>query len=163
MEHSSPRKSSLFQSPSLLLSLLIPLAVGGLSAFLTRNSMDIYSSLQLPLFAPPSWLFPVAWSVLYLLMGWSCWRILQHDRRERGSALLLYGAQLVLNFLWPLFFFIGRQWFVSLLILLALLLVVLVMVRAFYRIDHKAAFLQIPYCLWLGFALYLNWMIWLLN
>ena len=159
MDHSSSKP----KSPSLLLSLLIPLAVGGLSAFLTRNSMDIYGSLRLPLFAPPGWLFPVVWSILYLLMGWSCWLILRQERRERANAITLYAAQLVLNFLWPLFFFIGRQWFVSLLILLTLFLVVLAMVRAFYYLDRKAAFLQIPYCLWLSFALYLNWMIWLLN
>lgn len=159
MDHFSSKP----KSPSLLLSLLIPLAVGGLSAFLTRNSMDIYGSLRLPLFAPPGWLFPVVWSILYLLMGWSCWLILRQERRERGNAIILYAAQLVLNFLWPLFFFIGRQWFVSLLILLTLFLVVLAMVRVFYYLDHRAAFLQIPYCLWLGFALYLNWMIWVLN
>lgn len=159
MDHSSSKS----QSPSLLLNLLLPLAVGGLSAFLTRKSMNVYSSLQLPAFAPPSWLFPVVWSILYLLMGWSCWLILKQEGRSRGKAVTLYAAQLALNFLWPLFFFIGKQWFLSLLILFTLLLVVLAMVWTFYRLNRKAAVLQLPYCLWLGFALYLNWMIWLLN
>ncbi len=148
---------------SLLISLLIPLSVGGLSSLLTRKSMDIYQQINQPALAPPGWLFPVVWIVLYTIMGISCYLILNSPRRERNQALLFYTAQLILNFLWPLLFFNLQQWFWSLLLLLALLMVVLLMSYHFWQIRPLAGYLQIPYCLWLCFAAYLNWMIFLLN
>lgn len=147
----------------LLLYLLIPLAAGGLSAFLTRNSMDVYERIVLPPFAPPGWIFPVTWTVLYVLMGYGSWLCRYADAKRRKPALVLYWTQLTLNFLWPLLFFNMEQWFLSFLLLLVLLCTVLLMSRAFYRCQAKAGYLQIPYCLWLIFAAYLNWMIFLRN
>lgn len=147
----------------LLISLLIPLAVGGLSALLTRKSMDIYKQIRQPPLAPPGWLFPVVWTVLYTLMGISCRLILDFRPKQRTPALLLYGIQLILNFIWPLLFFNLQLWFWAFLLLVALLTTVLLMTYHFYQLRPLAGWLQLPYCLWLGFATYLNWMIFLLN
>ena len=148
---------------SLALFLAVPLAVGGAAAFLTRKSMDIYKFIKLPPLAPPGWLFPVVWTVLYALMGYSSWLCRLAPPKKRTPAFILYAAQLALNFVWPLVFFSGQAWFLALVILTALLGTVLIMVLAFRAISKKAAYLQIPYCLWLSFALYLNFIIWLQN
>ena len=125
--------------------------------------MDIYAQIKQPPLAPPGWLFPIVWIILYTLMGISCYLILNAPRRERNQALMFYAAQLILNFLWPLLFFNLQQWFWSLFLLIALLMVVLLMSYHFRQIRPLAGYLQIPYCLWLAFAAYLNWMIFLLN
>ena len=148
---------------SLALFLAVPLAVGGLTALLTRKSMDVYKIIKLPPLAPPGWLFPVVWVILYSIMGYSSWLCRFAPPKKRTPAFLLYAAQLALNFVWPLVFFNGQAWFLALVILAALLGTVLVMVAVFSSINKKAALLQIPYCLWLSFALYLNFMIWLRN
>lgn len=147
----------------LLISLLIPLAVGGLTALLTSKSMDIYKDINQPPLAPPGWLFPVVWTVLYALMGLGSYLILPAPKPQRTSALTLYAIQLILNFLWPLLFFNLQLWFWAFLLLLALLMVALLMTYSFLQIRPLAGWLQIPYCLWLSFAAYLNWMIFLLN
>lgn len=147
----------------LLISLLIPLAVGGLTALLTSKSMDIYKDINQPPLAPPGWLFPVVWTVLYTLMGLGSYLILPAPKPQRTSALTLYAIQLILNFLWPLLFFNLQLWFWAFLLLLALLMVVLLMTYSFLQIRPLSGWLQIPYCLWLSFAAYLNWMIFLLN
>lgn len=147
----------------LLLYLLIPLAAGGLSALLTRNSMDVYGRIVQPPLAPPGWLFPIAWTLLYVLMGYGSWLCRYAEAELRKPALTLYWTQLTLNFFWPILFFNMEQWFWSFVLLLILLITVLFMSRAFYHCQPKAGYLQIPYCLWLTFAAYLNWMIFLLN
>lgn len=144
---------------------LLPLLLGGLLSLLLRSSFSLYPQLTLPPLAPPPWLFPLAWCLLYLLMGYGSWQVLSADapKGSKTLALLLYGAQLLLNLLWPLLFFRLRQWFGALLLLLALLACVLVMVAAWAGIRRQAALLQLPYLLWLCVALYLNGSIWLYN
>ena len=145
--------------------LCLPLAVGGLSAALTMGSMAQYSALPQPPLAPPAWVFPAVWTVLYILMGVACWLVWKSDaaRQDKKRALTLYGGQLAVNFVWPLLFF-GRGWYgVSFLWLLLLLALVLAAVAAFGRIRKLAAWLLAPYILWLLFAGYLNCAIWLLN
>ena len=91
----------------LLLYLAIPLAVGGLAALLTGGGMGEYAVMNQPPLSPPGWLFPVVWTILYLLMGYASYRVLTTDTVPRlvDRALTLYGAQLAFNFLWPLVFF----------------------------------------------------------
>lgn len=141
----------------------LPLAVGGLSALLTAGSMDIYQRIQRPPLAPPGWVFPLVWTLLYLLMGYGSWLCLPAPPAQRRQAWGLYVIQLILNSLWPLLFFRYQQWYPALLLLLALFLLVLLMSLAFFQAEKRAGWLQVPYVLWLGFALYLNWMIALLN
>ncbi len=88
-----------------IFSIALPLAVGGLAAWLTMGSMSQYAALVQPPFAPPAWIFPVAWTILYALMGWASLRVWQSGSPERSNALALYCTQLAVNFVWPLLFF----------------------------------------------------------
>lgn len=92
--------------PVLIISLLIPLSVGALAGALTMGSMAQYAALAQPPLSPPGWVFPAVWTVLYLLMGLACYLIWTSEapQAEKKRALTLYGAQLVLNFIWPLLF-----------------------------------------------------------
>lgn len=148
----------------LLICLAIPLAIGGLSALLS-GGMASYRDLRQPPLSPPGWLFPVVWTVLYLLMGYASYRILGSggSRIAIRSALTLYGAQLFFNLLWsPVFF--GLQWrLAAFFILLVLWIFILLTLRAFQALDSKAADLLLPYLLWVTFAGYLNFGAYVLN
>lgn len=147
----------------LVVSILIPLLVGGLSALLTMGQMEIYPALTLPPLAPPSFLFPVVWAILYILMGVSAYLVYMSSSPSKTSALILYGIQLLVNFVWPLLFFNLQNYLVSFLWLVLLWVLTLAMVIAFYKIKPAAGLLQIPYLLWITFAGYLNLAIYLLN
>lgn len=147
----------------LLFSLFISWGIGGIAAFLTNDSMDIYSSIKLPKLAPPSIVFPIAWSILYTLMGISAYMIYESQLERKSFALGIYALQLIVNFLWPLIFFDGRMFLAALICLIILWVLVLWMIISFYKIKPLAAYLQIPYLLWLTFAAYLNLNIYLLN
>lgn len=148
----------------LLIALAIPLAVGGLSA-LVSGGMSDYAQLNQPPLSPPGWVFPVVWTALYLLMGYASYRIYTSDasQEQKKRALLLYGAQLVLNFLWsPIFF--GLQWrLVAFMVLIGLWVLVALTLREFSKIDETAGDLLLPYILWITFAAYLNLGAYLLN
>ena len=149
----------------LIICMLIPLAVGGLSAWLVRGSMDIFKSLNKPPLSPPGWLFPVVWTVLYALMGFASYLVLtaDADRKQARQALTLSAVQLGVNFIWPILFF-GLSWYgISFLWLLLLWLLVLGTTIRFYRISTKAGDLMLPYLLWVTFAAYLNFGIYRLN
>jgi benzodiazapine receptor len=147
----------------LLASLLISLGVGGLSALLTKNNMSVYSSLIQPPLAPPGFIFPVVWTILFILMGISAYLVAVSPSEEKTSALTIYGVQLVINFFWSIFFFNLKNYTFSFLWLLLLLVFIVIMTVKFYRINKTAGLLQIPYLLWVIFAGYLNLMISLLN
>ena len=150
---------------ALIICLLIPLAVGGLAAWLTMGSMEQFASLAQPPLSPPGWVFPVAWTILYLLMGWASFLIWKSDapQVEKKRALTLYGVQLAVNFVWPLLFFRAGLYGFALIWLVILLVLVVETMLAFGRIDRRAAWLLVPYILWLLFAAYLNAGVWLLN
>ena len=149
----------------LMLCIAIPLIVGGLSAFLTRGSMESFEVLNQPLLSPPAWLFPVVWTILYILMGISSYLALtsQASKEEKEQALRIYGYQLAVNFLWPTIFFTLEWYLFAFLWLILLWVLVMVMILRFKEINKLAAYLNIPYILWLTFAGYLNLAIWLLN
>lgn len=148
-----------------LISAGIALAVGGLSGLLSMDAMEAYTNLTIkPALTPPGWLFGVAWSILYALMGISAARIwLYATGTERSRGLNLYVAQLIVNFFWSLIFFNARAYGFALIWLLFLWTLVLLMILQFNKVDKKAARLQIPYLLWLTFAAYLNFGVWVLN
>lgn len=141
----------------LLIALAIPLAAGGLSALISGGMSD-YDNLVKPPLSPPGWLFPVAWTILYLLMGYASYRIAEASvpEEQKKKALSLYGIQLFLNFLWsPVYF--GLEWrLVAFFLLLTLWFAVFLTIRAFSKIDESAGDLLLPYLLWLTFAAYLN-------
>lgn len=148
----------------LLICLAIPLAVGGLSALVSGGMAD-YQVMNQPPLSPPGWLFPVVWTVLYLLMGYASYRVLTSGApaEQINKALTLYGAQLFLNFIWsPIFF--GLQWYwAAFLVLIGLWVLIYLTMRAFSQIDERAGDLLLPYLLWVTFAGYLNLGVALLN
>ena len=150
---------------ALIICLLIPLAVGGLAAALTMGSMEQFAALAQPPLSPPGWVFPVVWTVLYLLMGWASFLVWKSDapQVEKKRALTLYGVQLAVNFAWPLLFFRAGLYGFALVWLVILLVLVVETVLAFRRIDRRAVWLLAPYILWLLFAAYLNAGVWMLN
>ncbi len=147
----------------LLVNLFIPLAVGGLSAFLTMDSMQVYQGLRQPPLAPPGWLFPIVWTVLFLLMGTAAYLVWMRDSTGRNAALLLYGIQLAFNFVWTLIFFNARNYGLALFWLLLLWMLILLTTIRFFKETKAAGWLMIPYLLWVTFAAYLNAGVWYLN
>ena len=146
-----------------LIFILISLAVGGLSALFTMRGLPTYDTLVQPPLTPPAWVFPVVWSILYVLMGIGAARIWLSDDAGRTHALSLFCVQLVINFFWSVWFF-GNQWYLfAFLWLLLLIAAIIRMLRAFYQIDRNAGLLQIPYLIWCLFAAYLNLAFWILN
>ena len=139
--------------------------VGFLAGLLTRNATEIYSQMAIkPPLAPPGWLFPVVWTVLYALMGIGAGLVYQQPvSPTKDRALNLMVAQLVVNFFWPLLFFNARAYGFAVLWLLLLLVLVVWMTLEFRKVSPLAALLQIPYILWLLFATYLNAAVWYLN
>ena len=149
----------------LFICIAVPLMIGLLAGLLTKNSMELFSLVEQPPLSPSAWLFPVVWTILYTLMGISSYLILTSEAEfeEIVGALRLYIYQLVVNFLWPTFFFNFKWYFFSFLWLILLWVLVFLMIRKFYRISKVAAVLNIPYLVWLTFAGYLNLGIWWLN
>ncbi len=148
------------------IAIILPLAVGGISALLTMNNMDIYGQLETPPGSPPTWLFPVVWTVLYILMGVSSGRVwLRWDNAPHAAdrGLSCYILSLGFNFCWSLFFFNFRWLLFSFFWLAALWVLILLTINFYRRVDKAAAWLQIPYAAWVAYAGYLNLGIWLLN
>lgn len=154
-----------FNLKTFVICIGIPLLVGGLSALLTMNSMEAFAGLNKPPLSPPGFLFPIVWTILYILMGIASYLVLTsgETKEDITDALLVYALQLAFNFFWPLFFF-GLNWYLFsffwLLILWGLILYTTIL---FYRISKPAAYLLIPYLLWVSFAGYLNLGIALMN
>ena len=149
-----------------IISVLIALGVGGLAALLTRNNMDIYQSITRPPLSPPSWLFPVVWTVLYILMGISSAMVYikgSEGDENASSALRIYALQLAVNFFWSIIFFNMQAYLFSFIWIILLWILIIVMIKRFYEVSPVAAWLQIPYLLWVTFAAYLNLMIYFLN
>ena len=149
-----------------VISVAIALTVGGLSAFLTRGTMNIYEQITKPPAAPPEFLFPIVWTILYILMGISAGIIYKEkgwSSLEVQNALSVYACSLVINFSWSIIFFKFRAFalaFAWLILLQATLIRTIILYR---RIKPLAAYLQLPYALWVAFAGYLNLAIVILN
>ena len=148
---------------SLIISLLISLSIGGLSALFTMGSMDIYKYLDKPPLAPPSIVFPIVWTILFTLMGISSYLIYKSNDENKQKALLIYSLQLLVNFAWPIFFFVLNYRLIALFIIITLLILIIIMIIKFYNINKLSAYLQIPYLFWVAFATYLNFGFYILN
>lgn len=145
--------------------ILLSEAVGALSGWLTREGTDVYAqTIVQPPLSPPGWVFPIVWTILYALMGIGAARIyLAPPSQERSRGLNLFIAQLVVNFFWSPIFFNAQAYGFAFVWLLLLWSLVLWMILTFRKVDSLAAKLQIPYLIWLTFAAYLNFGVWLLN
>lgn len=150
------------QWKTLVFCIALPLAVGGLSALLTRGGMEAFNSLNKPSLAPPGWLFPVAWTILYILMGIASYLVLTSGQ-PNSAALNTYGLQLIFNFFWSIIFFNLEMYLFAFIWLVLLWLLILRTTVLFFRISKPAGYLMIPYLLWVAFAGYLNLSIYLLN
>lgn len=146
------------------ISLLIALGVGGLSALLTNMGMDNYDAAAKPALTPPDIVFPIVWTILFALMGISAAKVyLSPAGTQRSRGLLVYALQLAANFIWSILFFNFQAYGFAFFWLILLWVLILLMIVLFAKSVKSAALLQIPYLLWVSFALYLNYMVWMLN
>ena len=160
-----------FNIVKFIIAILIPLLVGGLSAFLTKDAMMVFNTIKKPPLAPPGIAFPIAWSILYVLMGIASYLIYNLDENKlialqvvsKNKTLIIYVIQLIFNFFWSIIFFKFSMYkfaFVWLVILWAL---VFAFIKNALKLNKVAAYLMVPYLLWMTFAGYLNIMIAILN
>lgn len=163
-----------------IVSIAAALAAGGISSVFAMSAMEEYGALKQPPLAPPSWLFPVVWTILFVLMGVSAARIYIIGRQDRSGgtvrcgddsniggqaacALRIYLVQLILNMLWtPLFFTLNLR-LAAFVLLVMLLITVIVMTCRFFKLDKVSGILMLPYIAWLLFAGYLNLGTYILN
>lgn len=144
----------------------IALAVSALSAFITMGKMSIMESLKHPPLTPPPMLFPIIWGILYALMGISAaiiYRKRQKNPDDAKSALTVYAASLAINFLWSIIFFNFENYLLAFVWLLLLLSLIICTIIRYKPLSKAAAYLQIPYAIWVTFAGYITFGIWLLN
>ena len=135
------------------------------SFFTTPNIATWYASISKPAFTPPNWIFAPVWTTLFLLMGISLYLVWEKgfEKKEVKLAISVFGVQLVLNIVWSLLFFGLQNPFFAFIEIIVLWVVILINIILFYRISEKAGFLLVPYILWVSFAAFLNYSIWLLN
>lgn len=145
---------------TLIIFILIPVVLAFLVGLL-NGGFVAYKEIIKPSFAPPGFLFPIVWSILYILMGISSYIIYEKDGCDK--ALKVYSIQLFVNLFWTVIFFNFRFYFLAFLWILLLIVLVVIMIKEFYKISHKSAYLQIPYLLWIIFACILNFSIFILN
>lgn len=149
-----------------IISILISLGTGILSALLTRGNMNIYEEISTPSLTPPGILFPIVWTILYMLMGVSAAIVFsstEKDPDKRTKALFTYGLSLIVNFFWSIIFFNMRSYLFAFIWLILLWILILKTIIEYKPISKAAAYLQIPYLLWVTFAGYLTISIYLLN
>ncbi|NLO85669.1 MAG: tryptophan-rich sensory protein [Clostridiales bacterium] len=153
------------KTKAIIVSIAIPLAVGGLSALITSGGMDTFEKLNKPPLSPPGWLFPIVWTILFIMMGIASYLVYAADEKlaVRTRALIVYAVQLGVNFFWSIFFFSFKWYLFSFFWLLLLWALIIFTTIKFYRISKTAAYLMVPYLLWVTFAGYLNLSISLLN
>lgn len=162
IEMSEPEKKPL-QWKSLVVFEGITLGGGAAVAFFTRKSMSIYDEIIKPSFAPPAWLFPAAWAVLYGAMACSAWLIWREKQPGYRKTTCLYFAQLAVNLAWPLLFFGLRAFGLSFLWLVLLWTLVLFLILRTLAVNKTAGALLVPYLLWTSFAAALSFMVAKLN
>ncbi|MEK7585164.1 MAG: TspO/MBR family protein [Patescibacteria group bacterium] len=157
-------KSNAFK---LVTSLVVCQLAGALGSIFTTNAINgWYAELAKPNLVPPNWIFAPVWITLYVLMGlalYLVWKNQVISKEERCLSICLFGAQLLLNLLWSIIFFGLYQLGAALIEIIVLILTVLWTMLAFYKISRPATWLLLPYLLWLSFAAYLNYAIWMLN
>lgn len=148
-----------------ILLVIAPLLIGICSSILTRDMMVEYGTLSKPPLSPPTIVFPIAWTILYLLMGIASAIIYSKEEysNNRSTGLTLHVVQLILNFFWSIIFFNMGQYYFAFIWLVILWLVVFSMMMNYKKISQTAFFLNVPYIVWLTFAGYLNLAVAIMN
>ena len=150
----------------LVIAIVISQLAGVIGSIFTISSIPTwYATLQKPSFSPPNWIFGPVWTTLYLLMGVAAFLVWRHgfERKEVKTALAIFGGQLVLNVLWSIIFFGLQNPFWAFIEIIFLWLAILWMILVFHKISRPAAYLLLPYILWISFASILNFSIFILN
>lgn len=150
---------------TLIISLLIPLIVGGASSAISSKAMLAYGTMDKPPLSPPAWVFSVVWTILYIMMGLALYFIIMSGDESANTtiALILYGVQLAMNFMWSYIFFNKGMYLAAFIWLLIMWIVVIVCVFKICSISKVATYMFIPYILWIAFAAYLNFGAYVLN
>ena len=159
-------RHSSFKFLPFFLSLIIPLSIGGVASFFTIPQIKSwYIYLHKPVFNPPNWLFGPVWTILYIMIGISAYLIWTGDstRIHFIKARTIYIIQLVLNFSWSIVFFGMHQILMALIVIVLLWASIVININAFSKINKIAAWLLVPYLLWVSFAGLLNFSIYVLN
>lgn len=149
----------------LLINIIIPVVGGALVGYINKNSFEFYSTLEKPFFSPPAIVFPIVWTILYILMGIAAYRFFMKNKIKglNSDGYFYYIMQLLFNFAWSFIFFTFRLYGISFLWLVVILIIVIITTIKFFKVDKLAGILMIPYILWLFFAGILNYFIWVLN
>lgn len=149
----------------LFLCIAIPLFVGALAGLISKNSINLFELENKPPLYPPSYIFPIVWTIIYILMGLASYIIVSknNNQTKTKSAFRFYIIQLIFNFFWPIWFFNFNFYFFAFFWLIALLIFIILTTISFYKISKLASYLMIPYILWVIFAGYLNLSITILN
>lgn len=148
----------------LLVCIAIPLVVGGLSALFTAGNMKLFEEINKPPLSPPGWLFPVVWTILYVLMGIALYLVVMTRTREnKMPAYISFGVQLFFNFFWSIIFFNAQAYLFAFIWLLLLWVAIVLNIYFFNKINSTSAKLLIPYIVWVTFAGYLNLGVFILN
>ena len=150
-----------FSIVSFIIFMIIPIATGLLASYVTSDNMMLYENIIKPPFAPPAIVFPIVWSVLYILMGVSSYLI--YLNTNRYGLLFTYFLSLFVNFFWPIIFFNWQEFGFAFIWILLLWLLIIFTIIDYFKASKIAAILQIPYLLWVTFAAILNFSIWFLN
>lgn len=147
----------------MFVAIVIPLAVGFISSFITKDAMMSFNAMKKPPLAPPGILFPIAWTILYILMGISSYIIYVYDAKNdttslniKNKCLSLYAIQLVFNFFWSIIFFKFKLYIFAFAWLIILWILVFKLMRESKKISKVASYLLIPYLAWMTFVGYLN-------
>ena len=150
----------------LIIAIIIPVAVGAVSGFFTSSEIPgWYQTINKPTWNPPSWLFGPVWTTLYVMMGIALFLVWKSDASQsvKKTAIILFAAQLVLNFFWSFIFFNQHQIGWAVVEIITMWVFILLTIFAFAPISKIAAWLLVPYISWVSFATILNYTIWKLN
>ena len=149
----------------LVVCIALPLIVGWISSLITQGSMEVFETINKPYLSPPGWVFPVVWTILYILMGIASYIVLTSGQSQYKikMALAVYLIQLAFNFVWPIIFFNAQKYLLAFVWLIVLWVLILITTDLFGNISKTAGKLMIPYLLWVTFAGYLNYSIYMLN
>ena len=153
-------------SAKLIVSIIIPVAIGATAGFFTATGVDSwYQTINKPSWNPPSWIFAPVWTILYIMMGIALFLVWKSNNNEalKKRAMILFFVQLVLNFFWSFIFFDQQQPGWALVEIIAMGVAILLTIFAFAKVNKIAAWLLVPYISWVSFASILNYTIWQLN
>ncbi|MDT8308797.1 MAG: TspO/MBR family protein [Bacteroidales bacterium] len=154
-----------FNVIKLIVAIILPVGLGAIAGMFTAQAVpEWYASLNRPSFNPPDWIFGPVWTFLYIVMGFSFYLIWKQEvSKARNRAVFLFFVQLLLNFIWSLIFFYFNMIGLALIEIIVLWLSIIVMIIHFFRINHWAMYINIPYLLWVTFATVLNASYYMLN